>query len=791
MRYVFIVFVLLIFMSSVGQNVENEISKLYETYDEYFNLPRESLYLHTNKSSYLRGDNLWFRGYAYNRQTQNLNTSTRNVELGVYDQKGNMLSKKLYLVVDGLFKGQISIDSTFSDGEYYLKAETHYMKNFSEDYTHLQKFEVIGSQKPQSKQNLKSYDLQILPEGGHSIVNCNSTLALKLINQNGLGVPFNAQILEDGKSIFNFKSNSLGHARANFEPKKNVKYRVEVNLPNGEIIEKQIDDIKPYGYGLSVNNILPQQTIINVSSFFPKNAQERNDDVRLLIHQEGKRFDIPLEINTQNTSIAKSIKKNQLFYGVNTITLMVNSTPVAERLIFNRSKGLDSEEDIEVLTSSQIKDSISLNLSIPDFNHKSTLSISVLPEQNISYIKNQNISSAFLLDPFVTGYIENKPYYFSKPNRQVDYNLDLLLLTQGWSRYDWKNIFSKPVTYNYKRKNGLTQKITINGRIPNRADKFLIYETFFNKEAIFDLEDKKSFTLENRYPLIGERVDFSIIKQNKDFVRPKIVVSSSYRLGNDKLTSDQLLPSISNLRKLKLEIENNRLYANFLEGELLDEVIVKAKAKEEEKAKEYVSSFKDNTVKIDEQFVNTYPTLSDYLNTRGFIVNDNSGTFSIRGMSRISINGSNAPAVFLNGVLLNDLSILAGSRTSDYEEIYVDKTGYGGGVQGAAGVIRLKLRKTPLFTNGSVKEVDLPYTQVEMETGFEFPKTYYMPEYAFFQTDSFRQVGTIAWFPDVKINPGETVELPIYDTGLKAFTLYIEGIAEDGSLINIKKTIQQ
>jgi ACT domain-containing protein len=149
-----------------------------------------------------------------------------------------------------------------------------------------------------------------------------------------------------------------------------------------------------------------------VSSYFAEMSDGLNNEVRLLIHQEGKRFEIPLELNAQNTTVAKSIKKDQLFYGVNTITLMVNGQPVAERLIFNRSKGLDSEEDISVTSSVKTGDSISLNLSMPEFDQKSTLSISVLPEQTISYVKNQNISSAFLLNPFYLIQVQQELHHY-------------------------------------------------------------------------------------------------------------------------------------------------------------------------------------------------------------------------------------------------------------------------------------------------------------------------------------------------------------------------------------------
>ncbi len=791
MRFTCFLLALLIFsVFTNAQNTQNENFNNFNDYDEYFKMPRESLYLHLNKSSFLKGENLWFQGYAYNRQTQKLSPNVRNVELGVYDSEGQMIDKKLYLSIDGLFKGQISIDSSYAEGEYYLKAETNWMKNFKEDYAHIQKFEILGANNFETKQNVKDFDLQILPESGHSVVNCDGVLGLKLIDQSGLGVKFEASLLENGKPIFEFKSNRFGIAKVDLKPKPGYEYKIEARLPSGKTILKTIEDIKSYGYNLKINNIIPQKTIIYVSSNLASASQFKNQEAKLLVHQEGKRFEVPIELSMQKPIVAKAIKKEQLFYGVNTITLFVDDKPVAERLIFNRKNSQNKESDIDISVRKLKKDSLALNLSLPNYNKNAYLSISVLPENTISNTKNQNISSEFLLNPFINGYVENKTYYFKNPNRLVDYNLDLLLLTQGWSRYDWGDIFNKPPEALYKRIDGLTQNININREIPENVSKLLIYRTIYNKDMVLPINSKKSFKLQNRYPLIGEKMEFSLIDNKQNFITPKAVVGTQLRLESDKLKNDQLLPPLSNLRQLKLELDKNRLYANFLEGELLDEVIVKAKKEKKKENQNFAKNFRDNTLKVDEEIAATYPFLSDYLSYRGYLVNDVSGTFSIRNLARTSINGSNTPVVYLNGVQLNDLSILSGSRTSDYEEIYVDKTGYGGGVQGANGIIRLQQRRTALFTNENSTKTNLPYSQFEIKKGFEPPKQFYMPEYAFFKTESFQQVGTIAWLSDVVIEPNKDTELEIFDTGLYDFKLFIEGIGEDGSLFYIEKTVE-
>jgi hypothetical protein len=193
-------------------------------------------------------------------------------------------------------------------------------------------------------------------------------------------------------------------------------------------------------------------------------------------HQEGRHFSVPVNFSSTTTSIPLLFDKNQLFYGINIFTLLVNETPVAERLMFNDFKSLNSSDDIAAMALKNMsRDSIQLQLALPDFDKRANLSISVLPEKTISYIKNQNISTSFLLDPFVKGYIEDKTYYFSESDAKIKYNLDLLLLTQGWSKYNWNDIFSESPSLDNPRQNGLRQELYIQERIPNRIEHLLVW----------------------------------------------------------------------------------------------------------------------------------------------------------------------------------------------------------------------------------------------------------------------------------------------------------------------------
>jgi len=65
--------------------------------------------------------------------------------VGIYDSLGKQIDKKLYLGANGYTKGNILIDSTFTSGEYYIKASTNWMRNFKEQDAFVQKINIINN----------------------------------------------------------------------------------------------------------------------------------------------------------------------------------------------------------------------------------------------------------------------------------------------------------------------------------------------------------------------------------------------------------------------------------------------------------------------------------------------------------------------------------------------------------------------------------------------------------------------------------------------------------------------
>ena len=408
-----------------------ESNKVEDSYLEYFKLPRETLFLHTNKTTFIPGEEIWFKAYAYDRKNNLSSKATTNIYLGIYNNSGNQIDKKLYLAKDGAAIGSFAIDSTFASGEYFLKISTNWMKNFNEDDSYIQKIKIINPKLKYTKDktiNDKEYDFQFLPEGGHLLYNVKNNIGIKAINDLGTGTSSYGTIINSkDQEVASFKSNFLGIGKFSFIPIKGETYKAKITLDNGKQFEKAIENIKENGIVISVNNVRDDKTIITLSTNDDSFNQIKNKRYKLLLHKDGKVKSIPVVFN--NTKELIVIAAKDLFKGVNIVSLFdQENKPILERMFFNNSIIKEykltitkTNSDVDTLQYS-VKSLLTLN------NQTLNTSVSVLPSDTKSYTQDHTIVSAIYLRPYLKGAIESPQYYFSKIDRKKKYELDVLVI---------------------------------------------------------------------------------------------------------------------------------------------------------------------------------------------------------------------------------------------------------------------------------------------------------------------------------------------------------------------------
>lgn len=754
---------------------------------DYFKHHRESIYLHLNKTSYVNGENVWFQGYVMDRKTNFLSGLARNAYVQVFNEEGKEVLQQLYLVRAGTFEGTFELNEDLPPGNYFLVSQTKWMQNFKESDLHIQTFEVMGSTKEQILATENKFDIQFLPESGYLVDGLKSNLGIKAIDENGRGVPFDVEVFKNNVLITKAKSNFLGLAKLVITPELGKDYSFKFLLPNYLVIEQKDLQIEEKGVNLLVNTLHPNQAIIALQSNFKTQEKLQPEDHRLIVHQEGKYFEIPVNATTEEMNFTFSVSKNNLFYGVNTITYFYKGKAIAERMFFHYPPSISNSASVTAkLAPLRNKDSVFAQLDFEGMQDRyAKMSISVLPEETIALYPNQSLASNLYLAPHIKGYIEKASYYFTEINRKKEADLDLLLLTQGWSRYLWDDIFGEPPSIETALKQGLNAKITINSSLNKDQNQLLIQQTSFHEGAVYTIDKDKSVYLENKYFVKGEKISMSLVGRKKrlqSFRRFDFAIEASP--VNNQLPENAIYFSLSNYTSYEDEKGNLESVdvLGFDDAEVLSEVIVKALVAPKQdyyqsEQEEFQFGFDGKFLQVTEEEAMTYPLLSDYLSARGWRVIDN-----LTGISIINNRGG-VPLVFINNARTNNLNVLSGLRLDQLESVYYDRTGYGAGVEAQGGVIRIKWRRTPIFTNPS--DVTRSSISTIIDCGFEPIQEYYMPAYGFFDSNSFRKVGAIDFKTNMVTETG-SLNFTIFDTELEELTLHIEGITEKGEYIQLK-----
>jgi hypothetical protein len=810
------IFILVFLMMTPLLSFSQE-NKVEETYLDYFTLPRESLFLHTNKTTYIVGEDIWFKVYAYDRKNENTSKATTNIHLGLYDHTGKQIDKQLILTKDGFGSGNIELNKTLESGDYYVKISTNWMKNFEENDAFAQKISIINPEKeaPVTKVvSQREYDVQFLPEGGHMVSNIRNVIGVKAIDDKGKGTKASGVIINsDGIELTTFTTNELGLGKFSFIPKRGEQYSARIVLENSKEILQELPVNDGNGIAIYVDNLRDDKTVVAINTNKQSFERLKGQQFKLLLHKDGKIKTSNVMLNS--TSEIVSIDREDLFKGVNILTLFnENDQPLVERMFFN---AIDfNTYDLSVKAAKKVRDSIYYAFA-PKMNLQEEVlhaSISVLPTGTKSYDPAHNIISSIHLKPYLKGAIENPRYYFSDNSAKTAYELDVLLLTQGWSRYSWDNIFNKTPNPNFDFENG----ITINGHINTDVEDIrsvLLYPTDENRAAFVEFDERGKFHLDNFYPIKGENIKLSYVDEKGKTKKPGLALSFVKRMDEDVLDINQF-QSYESFYKYKNDIPEGFVTS---QRELLDEIQLDAKLIQRKKARKYRLPFAGRLRNITPEIYNRYTDVQAYLQSQGFFIPfqhqigtvglgnalfsaNMGGIAGFGGLNQLNIYGGGFNGFFIDNRPVTAFDLLNRSMT-EFEDIYIWQTQRpfngnpnarfnGGGRFGLAPfgmgnafnggfTVRAYTRTSPIPRFDRSKDYQ-NFTKVDY--GFEPVKEFYTPRYIAYDIKPFQEYGVIHWEPNATIMSGRLNAIKMIDTKLEEIDVYIEGVSSNGSVFS-------
>lgn len=481
---------------------------------ETFNrlVPQEKVYLHFDNTNYMIGETIWFKAYitTAGRHVATKQSGVLYVEL--LSQRGKLLETKKLKITDGQCTGDFLLydnDAFYNPGFYEVRAYTQMMLNFGEEtvfsrvfpvfdllsretnYTKddLKEGELLVSQKKVRKDYDKKKKLNVAfyPEGGQLINYLASHVAFQATDENGKPVAVKGilrskqketlgemESLHDGMGIFSYIPTPGSKEEVVFTY-QNKDYTFSLPAPLSE------------GYVMSVNNLSPQHLMLRIE----KSAGQPVDSLGLSIMCGGNvLYFQTLTINNEPYELR--VPKTMLLSGVNQLTLFDPKGNIyAERLAFvyppeEESVRIEASFDKEIARPME-ESSVSLQV-ISEEPASYSLSVAIRDAERMTTGANtDNIKTNLLLSSDLGGFINNPAYYFESQDAIHTRALDLLMMVQGWRRYNWP--LYAGVT-ELKQQFKLERELTLKGSIPQKLANFAEMKLTLRTDTVADTGER-------------------------------------------------------------------------------------------------------------------------------------------------------------------------------------------------------------------------------------------------------------------------------------------------------------
>lgn len=474
-------------------------------------LPQERVYLHFDNNSYYLGDTVWFKAFVTSHNDDRPTKHSHVLYVELVAPEGYIVKTEKYKIENGSCEGSITLDPAYLSGYYEIRAYTRYMINWGKDAIFSRVFPVFdgvneanwhihnmcnrsrNSNRNDYKQKKKVCNLIFYPESGHLVYDIETRVAYELTDSNGKELDYEIIILADNKEIAKTSPSHRGKGSFKFIPRPGIEYKALVNVPN---------DKKRNIFNLPI--IENNGVVINVTEskdsccFVINNNYSSYTELAFIIQH---RSSLGFYKNILGNKDKFAIAKEELPEGVNRAIVFNGRTPLAERLFFvehdsilpfdhqsarlkvsvnNKKTSIIHPKPYEKITivaeredGNPINDETEFAISITD----------VAGSTQTSW--NYNIYSYLLLGSEIKGYIPDAGQYFDHSNVNRKNHLDLVMLTNGWTAYDWEKLTAENMNDIVIAEKGISIRGGFYRKVRKtkfgKADEYQLYKEAYNQ----------------------------------------------------------------------------------------------------------------------------------------------------------------------------------------------------------------------------------------------------------------------------------------------------------------------
>ena len=423
----------------------------------------EKAYLHFDKPYYAAGDTIYFKAYVTLGEKHELSGLSGVLHVDLINTANKINSSLKLQLRGGVAWGDFALPDSLAAGNYRVRAYTQWMRNDG-DHAFFEQIVPIGSplnvKVPEGgalappKLNSKP-DLQFFPESGQLVTGLVCKVAFKAVGANGLGIAAQG-IVDDntGNEVCRFNTAHAGMGSFLLRPVPGKTYTAKVTYSNGLKDSVALPAATAYGIILKINNEGADAAALQIAASDAYFKANQDKDMGLIVYTSG--FANAVNVKLDSATINLAILKRHLHTGITRVTLFsAEGEPLSERLLF-----MQNPDQLKLTVNTDKKTygkrekvHLSINaLTRADSAATGHFSVSVTDESKVPADENKQstILTSLLLTSDLKGYIEEPNYYFSTVSGQSLSDLDLVMLTHGYRRFEWKRLLNDaypPVAY--------------------------------------------------------------------------------------------------------------------------------------------------------------------------------------------------------------------------------------------------------------------------------------------------------------------------------------------------------
>lgn len=492
------VFIISLVWSNQAQS--QDLKTLLEQFRNYQETAiQEKVFIHLDKTQYAASETVWAKAYLVAGPMHLPSGISKNLYLELLDESGEVRQRLILETTDGLAQASFPLEKNLTTGDYYIRAYTHWMKNFGQDLFFNKKIRVVNVEQEEAvvaeaETPRNPLSLRFYPEGGHLVKNIASKMAFELTETPGEFKEYKGTIYNrQDQAVAKFTTSHENRGMLKFTPKSDGYYaRVE-----GYEQEFQLPLVKPVGMVMLVNNKKEKEILVTV-----KASDDMADDYYVVAHTRGY-ITYASQISLRGKRGLARIQKSTLPAGISHITLMsADLAPLAERLVFvPETKG----STLKVKTDRSgydTRDLVTVDLEVKDERGRpvqGSFSLSAYKHRfTVNDQTNHHIKAHMLLGSDLKGHVHNPGQYFVGSTR-ASRNLDLLMMVNGWSRFSWDDLKTGEFNAAYLPEKGLdiSGRLVKTGKEKIKKGSLFIYNKDTGQPILASLEEDGRFIFEN------------------------------------------------------------------------------------------------------------------------------------------------------------------------------------------------------------------------------------------------------------------------------------------------------